>query len=67
MTDTTFSNAYPALKAVDLGDGTYSLAVVIMEPSATVKKSFHNMTPLLKASTEGDSIYLLTVTERYHG
>jgi hypothetical protein len=62
MADTTFRTALPDLKAVDLGDGTYAIAVVIIPAIVGgTDTTFKNVSPDLKAVDNGDGTYSLPV------
>ncbi len=61
MADTVFRTIIPPLKAVDNGDGTYSVAVVMLDPAAGTDLTFTDVFPALKAVDNGDGTYLLSV------
>ena len=63
MADTTFNMIIPALKAVDLGDGTYAMGVSIQpETAAPTNLTFATVLPALKAVDLGDGTYAISVT-----
>jgi hypothetical protein len=61
MPDTVFRTIIPPLKAVDNGDGTYSVSVVVLNPAAGTDSTFEIVYPPLKAIDNGDGTYLLPV------
>ena len=61
MADTVFRNTTPPLKAVDLGDGTYSLAVYMFADIGGTDVTFKSVLPALKAKDLGDGTYALAV------
>jgi len=61
MADTTFATIKPPLKAVDNGDGTYSVAVYLLDPAAGTDLTFADTIPPVKAVDNGDGTYLLQV------
>lgn len=61
MADTTFKTVNPPFKAVDNGDGTYSVAVSILNPVAGTDLTFTHTIPLVKAVDNGDGTYLLKI------
>ena len=66
MADTTFRTALPLLKAIDLGDGTYSVAVVIVPAIVGgTDITFKTVQPPLKAVDNGDGTYSIRVEEAY--
>lgn len=61
MADTTFVKTLPPLKAVDNGDGTYSLAVCVLNPAAGTDTVFAGVIPPLKAIDNNDGTYLMSI------
>ena len=62
MADTTFVLVLPALKAVDNGDGTYSLPLSQQAiPGGGTDLTFVGVKPPLKAIDNGDGTYSLAV------
>lgn len=61
MVDTVFRTIIPPLKAIDNGDGTYSVAIAILNPVAGTDTTFDIVYPPLKAVDNGDDTYLLSV------
>ena len=59
MADTTFKIVIPPLKAVDNGDGTYSMAIAAMPVVGGVDTTFVGILPALKAVDNGDGTYSL--------
>ena len=61
VADTVFRTIIPPLKAIDNGDGTYSVAVVILDPAGGTDTTFNIVHPPLEAVNNGDNTYLLSV------
>ena len=61
MADTVFFTAIPDLKAYDLGDGTFGMAVSNSSPAAGIDMVFERTDPPLKAIDLGDETYALAV------
>ena len=59
MADTTFANIYPPLKAIDLGDGTYALAIYSINPTPGVDRVMKGIIPPVKAVDNNDGTFLL--------
>jgi len=60
MADTTFRIVLPALKAVDLLDGTYAISCVVVANPGLTDTSFRKVLPALKAVNLGDGTYALS-------
>ena len=66
MADTVFRGVIPPLKAIDNGDGTFSVAVYIIPPIVGgTDMVFRTVGPPLRATDNGDGTYLLTIREVY--
>jgi hypothetical protein len=59
MADTTFRIVLPALKAIDNGDGTYSMAIEAMPDIVGADTTFVGVIPPLKAKDNGDGTFSL--------
>ena len=65
MADTTFRVVLPALKAIDLGDGTYAVAVEhTVPPGGGTDTIFNNVFPPLKAIDLGDGTYAICIVPK---
>ena len=61
VADTVFKAVSPNVKAVDLGDGTYALAVVIVDEAAVpVNTTFRKTLPPTEAVDLGDGTYAIS-------
>ena len=61
MADTTFPLVLPTLKAVDLGDDTYGVAIErVTVPGGGTDTTFTNVLPPLKAIDLGDGTYAIS-------
>lgn len=65
MADKVFETVLPPLKAIDNGDGTYSMSVIPIYavPPGGTDTVFTTVKPNLKAVDFGDGTYLLSVKE----
>lgn len=62
MADTIAKTANPDLKMVDLGDGTFAVAAVIVAvPAGGADITFNHVSPALKAVDLGDGTYAVGV------
>jgi len=58
MADTVFVTVIPNIKAKDLGDGTYAMAVSLKpETAVPTNSTFATVSPALKAVDLGDGTY----------
>jgi len=58
MADKTLVLALPPTKTIDLGDGTYVIALyAIAEPAGLTDTTFRTVLPPLKAINNGDGTY----------
>ena len=62
MPDTVFLTTIPGLKAIDLGDGTYTMGVAqVTAPGGGTDTVFERTDPPLKAIDLGDGTYALAI------
>jgi len=59
MPDTVFRGAYPPVKAVDNGDGTYSVAVAVVNDTG-IYDVFQTVYPPLRAVKLADNTYAVS-------
>jgi hypothetical protein len=65
MADTTFKMVLPALKAIDLVDGAYALAIADVNiPGGGTDITFVGVSPPLKAIDLGDGTYAMATEIR---
>lgn len=63
MADTTFATILPPIKAVDLGDGTSSIAVQEpVVPAGGTDLTLANVIPPIKVVDLGDGTYAIAVS-----
>ncbi len=60
MADSTFVTILPALKAVDNGDGTYSVSAVLVPVGGGSDTVFAGISPPLKAHDNGDGSFAVS-------
>ena len=62
MANTVFRSVLPELKAIDNGDGTYSISVeLVAVPGGGTDTVFKNVDPPLKAIDLGDGTYAISM------
>ncbi len=57
--DTVFRGAFPPVRAVDNGDGTYSVAVAVVNDTG-VYETFNTALPPLRAVKLADNTYAIS-------